>query len=440
VIERCGGIPSTHDYHLNRFLFEHFPRGADVEPSLVGDIADTADALPLSDAAAFSIDDASTTEIDDAFSVTALEHGNTRIGIHIAAPALGTAPRTRLDEVARERMSTVYFPGRKITMLPPAAIDRYTLTAGRECPALSHYVELTPLGEIAATETTVERVRIVENLRHETLEPLFNEAAVEHGVIAHAYGVPLQRLWHWASQLERARRGDAPEGEQRPEYHFHVENDRVQITRRTRGTPIDKVVSELMIHVNSTWGRWLAETQTAALYRVQAGGKVRMSTVPSAHVGLRVEQYVWASSPLRRYVDLVNQRQLIALARAERPPYRAGDEALHAILSEFESAYEAYAEFQRVMERYWCLRWLLQEDVSSVVATVLRDNLCRFDELPLVARVVSLPVLASGSKVVLDVSEIDLLDLTLHCEYKQVREISEDANPNATALTIACNG
>ena len=442
VIERCGGIPSTHDYHLDRFLFEHFPRGADFERSLVGDIAVTADALPLSDAAAFSIDDASTTEIDDAFSVSVLEHGNIRIGIHIAAPALGIPPRTHLDEVARERMSTVYFPGRKITMLPPAAIERYTLAAGRECPALSHYVELMPSGEIAATETTVERVRIVENLRHDTLEPLFNDAAVEHGVIAHPYGAPLQQLWRWASQLERVRRGDAPEGEQRPEYHFHVENDRIQITRRTRGTPIDKVVSELMIHVNSTWGRWLAETQTAALYRVQAGGKVRMSTVPSAHVGLRVERYVWASSPLRRYVDLVNQRQLIALARGEPPPYRAGDEALHGILSEFESAYEAYGEFQRAMERYWCLRWLLQEGVSRVVATVLRDNLCRFDELPLVARVVSLPVLASGSKVVLDISEIDLLDLTVHCEYKQVREISEDASPNpaATALTIACNG
>jgi exoribonuclease II len=167
-----------------------------------------------------------------------------------------------------------------------------------------------------------------------------------------------------------------------------------------------------------------------------------MSTVPSAHVGLRVEQYVWASSPLRRYVDLVNQRQLVALARGEQPPYRAGDEALLAILSEFESAYEAYGEFQRAMERYWCLRWILQEGVSSVEATVLRDNLCRFDELPLVARVVSLPMLASGSKVVLDVSEVDLLDLTLHCEYKQVRETTEGASSNvaATALTIACNG
>jgi exoribonuclease-2 len=442
VLERCGGIPSTHDYHLNRFMFEHFPRGADFGPSLVRDIAGAADVLPLSDAAAFSIDDASTTEIDDAFSVSVLDHGNVRIGIHIAAPALGIPPLTPLDEVARERLSTVYFPGSKITMLPPGAIDRYTLAAGRECPALSHYIELTPSGDIAATETTVERVRIAENLRHDTLEPLFNETALEHGVIAHPYGVQLQRLWNWAAQLERTRLGDAPEGEQRPEYNFHVENDRVQITRRARGTPIDKVVSELMIYVNSTWGRWLAETQTAALYRVQGGGKVRMSTVPSAHVGLRVEQYVWASSPLRRYVDLVNQRQLVALARGEQPPYRAGDDALLAILREFESAYEAYGEFQRAMERYWCLRWILQEGVSRVEATVLRDNLCRFDELPLVVRVVSLPILALGSKVALDVSDVDLLDLTLHCEYSEVRETTEGAgsNPAAPALTIACNG
>ncbi|MGZ5090668.1 MAG: ribonuclease catalytic domain-containing protein [Burkholderiales bacterium] len=442
VIERCGGIPSTCDFHLNRFLLEHFPHGPDFGPTPVADVGTE---LPVADCLAFSIDDASTTEIDDAFSVTPLANGNVRIGIHIAAPALGVPVQSSLDTVARERLSTVYFPGGKITMLQPEAIDRYTLTAGRECPALSLYSELTPSDEVIARDTRIERVSIVENLRHDTLEPLFNKTTLDHGRVDHPYGAELKRLWQWATRLERERLGDVPEGEQRPEYNFRVENDRVEITPRTRGTPIDKMVSELMIYVNSTWAQRLAETQTAAIYRAQSGGKVRMSTVPAGHAGLRVKQYAWASSPLRRYVDLVNQRQLIALAREEEPTYSPGDESLPAIMREFESAYEAYGEFQRGMERYWCLRWLLQENVSTIEAMVLRDNLCRFDELPLVMRVASLPALASGTRVVLDVSDIDLFELTLHCEFRRVLDKAEGVAENTVdgndaVIPTACNG
>jgi exoribonuclease-2 len=428
VIERCGGIASTHDYHLNRFVFENFPRGPKTEAPLP---AEAPADLPLADARAFSIDDASTTEIDDAFSVADLPNGNFRVGVHIAAPALGLPAASPLDEVARERLSTVYFPGGKVTMLPPTTIGRYTLCAGTECPAVSLYAEVTPQGEVVATETRTERVHIADNVRHEALEPLFNESTLAKGAIDHPYGSELERLWRWATQLERARRGDVPEGEQRAEYNFRVENDRVEITRRYRGTPIDRLVSELMIFANSTWGRQLAESGTAAIYRVQGGGKVRMSTVASAHVGLGVEQYVWASSPLRRYVDLVNQRQIAALARRETPPYGAKDETLLAIMREFESAYDVYSEFQRSMERYWCLRWMLQENVTRVTATVLRENLCRFDELPLVARVPSVPALRSGTQVVLEISNVDLIDLSFHAEFKG--EAARESAPEAAA-------
>lgn len=429
LIERCGGLPSTHDYHLERFIFEHFTRGA-AFPALVWDAA-LCDELPLSDADAFSIDDVSTTEIDDAFSVLALPNGHIRIGIHIAAPALGIGPGSRVDAAARDRMSTVYFPGAKITMLPAPAIEQYTLLAERVCPSLSLYAELDANGEVARTETRVERVRIAENLRHDALERVFNEKDATQGSIDHPRGPELQTLWQWATRLEQGRRwpegGERPEAEQRVEYAFRVENDRVQIVRRERGTPLDTVVSELMIYANSTWGRALAESATAAIYRVQSAGKVRMSTVPAAHAGLGVDQYVWASSPLRRYIDLVNQRQLISLARGEPPPYRAGDERLPAIMREFEAAYDVYGDFQRSMERYWCLRWLLQEGVEVINASLFRENLCRLDDLPLVARVPSMPVLASGSRVRLRISRIDLLDLTFHAEFECALPVPDDA-------------
>ena len=414
LIERCGGILSTHDYHLRRFLFEYFPRGAGfgAVPPLTEPIE-----LPVADSDAFSIDDATTTEIDDAFSLQSLPGGNWRIGVHIAAPALGAAPGSPLDAIARERLSTVYYPSGKITMLPEEAIRRFTLAEDRACPALSLYVEITPALEVVSVANRLEQVRIAANLRHDALEREFNEQTIAGNAFNHRYATELRLLWEFARKLARARRGEGAEAALRPEYTFSVENDRVAISQRRRGTPIDTIVSELMIFTNREWAAQLAANAVAAIYRVQGNGKVRMSTVPAGHGGLGVEQYVWASSPLRRYVDLVNQRQLIALTRGEPPPCRAGDEALLSAMRDFEVTYEAYAEFQRTMERYWCLRWLVQEGRDTAAGRVLRENLVRLEELPMVVRVPSLPALDSGAMVELAIADIDFLELTLRCEF-----------------------
>jgi exoribonuclease-2 len=414
LFERCGALPSTRDYHLDRFLFEFFPRGTAL-PAIPVPLPQD---LPLAEVEAFSIDDVTTTEIDDALSVTKRPDGGVSIGIHIAVPALGIAPESALDVMARERLSTVYYPGGKVTMLPEAAIGAYTLLERSERPALSLYLEIAADGSIAARTTRVERVHIAENLRHDSLEAAFNETTLAAGRVEHRYAEELATLWHFARSLESARRGAAAEYEPRPEYSFYVENDRVRIVQRLRGTPVDKIVSELMIQANSAWGRLLAENGAAAIYRVQGGGKVRMSTVPAGHEGLGVESYAWTSSPLRRYVDLVNQRQLVALARGEPAPYGANDERLLAAMRDFEIAHDAYAEFQRQMERYWCLRWLLQENVRTATATVIRESLARLDELPLVVRVPSLPALAPGTRIELELSDVDLLELGLRCEFR----------------------
>lgn len=424
LLERCGAIPSSHEFHLDRFLSEYFPRG---EQHAALPAPDVTHDLPLAEVAAYSIDDAATTEIDDAFSVSPRTAGGVRIGIHIAAPALGVTLGTAAEAVARERLSTVYHPAGKITMLPNALVDAYTLAAGRTCPALSLYVDVNTSGEIAATETRVERVQIAANLRHDELEPVLTDAAVASGKIDHAHGEVLKILWDFAASRAKARLGNKPPPQQRAEYNFRVDEagDRIDITPRHRGSVLDTLVSELMIYVNSTWGRLLADKGVAALYRVQSAGKVRMSTAPAAHEGLGVAQYLWASSPLRRYVDLINQRQLIAVTLNEPLPYKPRDEALLAAMRDFELAYDAYAEFQRNMERYWCLRWLIQESRDMVRATVLRENLVRFDALPITQRVPSLPEMPSDAAVELAVSNIDLLDLTLHCEFR--RKLEGDA-------------
>ncbi len=415
LLEKSGALPSSHDYHYGRFLFEYFPRGTQFDPALCADVPGP---LPPAAVEAFSIDDATTTEIDDAFSVVQLANGNWQVGVHIAAPALGLAADSPVDREAAKRLSTIYFPGDKITMLPPETIARYTLAEGHERPALTMYLELTPELEIAAQRSVVENVRIAANLRHDALEAKFNEQ-LAGGKVEHRFGAELGLLWRLATKLEKQRGKEEP-AMARADYNFYVDDDHIRIVERKRGAPVDKLVSELMILVNTQWGRLLADHEVPALYRAQAAGKVRMSTVPAPHQGLGVAQYIWASSPLRRYADLVNQRQLLALLRAENPAYPPRDERLLVILRDFELAYDAYAEFQRGMERYWCLRWLLQEHIELTGAEVLREELVRIDRLPLVLRVPSLPACAPGSRVELAVSDIDLLELTLHCEFKRV--------------------
>jgi len=420
LLHRCGALPSTQDYHLQKFLFENFPKGLDFPPIVLSDW----DELPLGAVNAFSIDDATTTEIDDAFSVARLENGNWRIGVHIAAPALGMPRDSDGDKVAAMRLSTVYMPGQKITMLPESAVQAFTLNEGGVCPALSMYIEVE--AETLAVlnyESRVERVHIAANLRHDTLEPLFNEETLAAGKLDYDYASELTLLWHLAQKLEAAR-GKADNNTQ-VDYNFHIENDYVTLTHRRRGSPIDKVVSELMILVNCEWGGHLAEHGFPGIYRTQQGGKVRMSTVAAPHQGLGVAQYMWSSSPLRRYVDLLNQRQIIAMLKDEAAPYPKNDTALYETLRNFDTMYGIYNDFQRDMERYWCLRWLQQEqarladgDELLVEATVIRENLVRMTEIPLVFRAPSLPEqLSAQTRVQLAITGMDLLDLSVLTRY-----------------------
>lgn len=419
LLHRCGAIPSTHDYHFNRFLFENFPKGTGF-PEV--DIASYAE-LPQATVNAFSIDDATTTEIDDAFSLEQLADGNWRVGIHIAVPALGILPNTQVDEIAAQRLSTVYMPGNKITMLPENVVQAFTLCADKVCPALSLYVEIDAhTFDILNSESRLERLHIAANLRHDSLEPLFNEITIAAGKADYEYANELTLLWNFANKLEALRGKSADNGTQQIDYNFYVENDHITISNRLRGSPIDKVVSELMILVNSSWGKLLADNEVAGIYRTQNNGKVKMSTVAAPHQGLGVAQYMWSSSPLRRYVDLVNQRQIISLLSGESPVYEKSDTKLFAILRDFDAAYTLYNDFQRQMERYWCLRWLQQEKIQQSEVLVLRENLVRFADIPLVGRIPSLPELPPNSHVILEIGEIDLLDLNFNSRFISVVE------------------
>jgi exoribonuclease II len=433
LLKSAGAIDSPYQFHWRRFLFENFAKGVQF-PAL--EAPAIKESLPVACVAAFSIDDSATTEIDDALSVQGLGSGAVVFGVHIAAPGLAFGVDAALDKLARDRLSTVYMPGHKLTMLPDAVVQAYTLMQGRDCPAVSLYVTFDEATlAVTHTETRLERVPIAANLRHDQLESVITEATLTGQSKAdYAFAPELAFAFRLARHLKTLReiaRGK-PELFNRPDYNFRLENvagdepagtERVVITTRQRGSPLDLIVAEAMILANSTWGGWLAECGVPGIYRSQAsmapGVKVRMGTRPAPHAGMGVAQYTWATSPLRRYVDLVNQWQIIACARHGRTaalaaPFKPKDVQLLAVISSFDEAYSAYNTFQQGLERYWALVYLAQNNLTELNATAMKDGLVRADELPLVFKASGADNLPRAARVRVRITGTDLLTLDVH--------------------------
>ena len=438
LLQKAGAIESAYQFHWQRFLFENFPKGTGFPALQAPAITDE---LPLADVQAYSIDDSSTTEIDDALSLQGLGTGTVVLGIHIAAPGLAVQPGDALDALARARLSTVYMPGYKITMLPDDVVEAYTLSEGRPVPAVSLYVTLDEATlEVQATETRLERVPIVANLRHDQIDHLITDDWLAGGNVSNkieAEALPIKReqlsfLYKLAQHLKHQRelvRGK-PETFNRPDYSFKLAghdgdvptgDEQVLITTRQRGAPLDVIVSELMILANSTWGQWLAHLGVPAIYRSQAsllpGVKVRMGAKALPHAGIGVPSYAWSTSPLRRYVDLVNQWQLIAAARhgqtaALAAPFKPKDAQLFAVISAFDAAYSAYNAHQSSMERFWTLKYLRQHGITELTASLIKEQaggawLARADTLPLVFTVLGAQGLPRGTQVRVKLGAID---------------------------------
>jgi len=443
LLQRAGAITSAYEFHWQRFLFDNFPKGTQF-PALQA--PRTTDDLPLADVQAYSIDDSQTTEIDDALSVQGLGSAHITVGIHIAAPGLALQPGDAIDQVGRQRLSTVYMPGHKITMLPDAVVQHYTLQEGRACPALSLYVQFDANTlAISGSHTRLEQVPIAANLRHDQLDDVVTPQWLDDPSFSHLSSVTepamprtqlsfLHRLArHLKAQREVVR--GKPETFNRPDYNFRLlgldgapprGHETVDISVRQRGAALDLIVAEAMILANSTWGQWMASLGVPAIYRSQAslapGIKVRMGTKALPHAGIGVPCYAWSTSPLRRYTDLVNQWQLIACVRhgataALAAPFKPKDAALFSIISAFEETYSAYNAHQSSMERFWTLQWLRQHQTQEIDADVIKAMpgqpvLARAQHLPLVLPIVGGPAtLARGQQVRLRLGPIDDISL-----------------------------
>jgi exoribonuclease II len=464
---RCSAIESPLAYHQGLFLKDYFPNGTAHQSLGVDQTSfDAAVAdLPLASVKAFSIDDVGTTEIDDALSVTELDKGGHRVGIHIAAPGLAITKDDALDQVARQRMSTVYFPGDKITMLPDSVIKQFSLDEGAARPALSIYVDLDASGVLIkdSLQMRAEMVPMVANLRLEDVEHLVSNESLQDEGASYPFRKEMAVLWkaaqllHAVRQEKRVANGlrQEPLGVPDPntlarDFYFEVSHtdgvERIEIIPRQRGSVLDTIVAEWMILCNSASGHLLAEHGLPGLFRTQKGWgpmRTRMQTTPGPHEGLGLDYYAWCTSPLRRYSDLVNQWQLIALAKhgvtaKMVAPFPPRDAVLMGIAADFESSYQAYAEYQNRLEKYWCLRWLAQEGGSrTVYVRHLKEGMSRVELLPLHIPIPELATHPRMTRAQVVITDVDLLQLSagirvlaIESPPKTAEEISEVMTDN----------
>lgn len=430
LIFNNGGLKSAYTLHKARFLYEFFPFGTDFPKINVKSFYND---LSISSVNVFSIDDISTTEIDDGFSVKHLNDSFIQIGIHIAVPALGIIYNDPIDKIARSRLSTVYIPGSKITMLPDNYINIFTLKENNLRPVLSLYVRIDKKTQnIISTETRLEKVFISHNLRYNKLDKIITKKSIISGSGNYLYKDDIKILWIFAKNLfEKRQKNRINYGLKRDmqdniDYNFYVKDENISIIPRKRSIPLNLIVTELAIFTNASWAKLLYDYKISGIYRVQyssnifnSSKKAKMQITAARHEELGVSQYAWSASPLRRYIDLVNQRLILTCIMQKNiinknfVKFRPKDIELYNIIYSFNKTYLSYYDFQKKMEFFWCLCWLKQEKKNKIIGLVIKDNLVLIEEIPLLLHVISLGIHEKGTRVLLEIISIDELEISI---------------------------
>ena len=345
-----------------------------------------------------SIDDASTQDIDDALSAERIP-GGYRIGVHIADVAALIPRDSALDLAARQRMSSLYLPDRHIPMLPSTLSKGHcALLEGERRCAISFLFSLSTDFELVDT-------RIVPSVIVNRARLSYDEANRLLGTIEKPYADILQIL-NQAVDIFYQRRMDQGAVElERSVVSIKVDDQkRIGITLRDTSTRSEHIVSELMILTNRTAAAYLSERGIPAIYRTQTESDfgdveqaihdavwrflilrrmkpLELSLKSRPHATLGVDTYCQITSPIRRYADLVLQRQLRAGLTDGHPVYDA-DEMMDE-LSALERS-RILSKIQLRREWYWLLKYLEIQKDAHIRAIVLeareRDVLVEFPD------------------------------------------------------------
>jgi exoribonuclease-2 len=330
---------------------------------------------------AVTIDDPDTIEVDDALSCEALPDGSVRVRVHIAMVADFVVKGGAMDLEAAERATTVYLPETTIRMLPdPISCRAASLIAGEDRPVLTTDVRLSADGELLDSSIYPARIPISQRLDYEQVDRML-ESRSQSDEVADT----VLRLHAAASLLRQRRRTAGAVLVQRREAKVRVHDDgEITVSVLDNASPARTLVAECMVLSNFVAARHAAANRIPLIYRVQpniGGGDLgslrpRLSLHPEYHAGIGLDFYAQLSSPIRRYADLVLQRQLLgALEHGDRHTPIYNDDELLTVLAGAENAEASGRELERRAKRYWILRYLERHALDGpIVAYVAREG------------------------------------------------------------------
>jgi exoribonuclease-2 len=336
---------------------------------------------PISDGGyAITVDDGDTVEVDDALSCQALAGGAMRVRVHISLVADFVVKGGAMDQEAAARATTVYLPEATIRMLPdPISCRGASLIAGEDRPVLTTDVRLSADGELLEASIYPARIPIMRRLDYDQVDRILNSGAGAGDDTA----ATVSSLHAAAVQLRARRRTAGAVLVQRREAKVRVRGDDVEISVIDNASPARTLVAEFMVLSNFVAARYAASNRIPIIYRVQpqlggdlASARPRLSLHPEYHAGIGLDFYAQLSSPIRRYADLVLQRQLLGALehRDNQTPIYTVDELL-AVLAGAENAETSGRELERRAKRYWILRYLERHAVDGpILAYVAREG------------------------------------------------------------------
>ncbi len=343
----------------------------------------------------FSIDDEDTKEIDDAVSIT--ESGNHyKIGIHIADAASFISPESLLDGEAALRYTSIYLPHRQIRMLPESlSCDLMSLRENQLRPVVSCNLLVSRDMEVLEWNFTRSYLEVNKNLTYSYADSLLgpdsppeNQAGLQKG---------LQVLKIFTDRLLRDRIEKGALVINRPEMKISSKNGKIELSLLDSGSPSRLIISELAILYNSLAAGLASENQVPFIFRSQKNPEKELPELPAAgydhfaafklfsalessntglealtHFGLGLDAYAQVSSPIRRYTDLLNQRQLCSFIRGTEPAHTAEKLAEH--LNGLASSDRLTRNLERKINRLFTLRFLLQDRTKEFDLVVLQTN------------------------------------------------------------------
>lgn len=382
----AGRLPATADLEvLQADLRAEHPTAAVIHAhSLAAPVAGPAQR------AAFSIDDPETREVDDALSA-ARDGALLRVDVDIADVAGLVGAGDPVDREAQRRATTVYLPTGTIYMLPEViGCTLGSLRAGEARPVLRTSVWIDAEGSVRRCEIGRAVVKVARRLDYDTADALLGCSDVEVAPADRSVVEELRLLATLAERLAARRRARGALFLRRAEWKIHVSPDGETISVRSipPGSPSRAIVAEMMILANGLAAQHAAAHGVPIIYRVQpppldgrpadeawprrAVPPAALSLRPAPHWGLGLEAYAQVSSPLRRYADLVVQRQLRA-ALAGEPPVHSAD-ALLAALATAEATEREIKRLESAVTARWALEYVARlVQRTGVAGTVVGE-------------------------------------------------------------------